>query len=83
MENTNPVITQLKPQFDKYSWTMNRNGNTFSFLKNTKEFRIDIDESFINVFVPLKESCDLYKTSFKDYFNAFEYVNMHLDYHEA
>jgi len=78
----NEGFKYLQEEFTKENWLLDRNEpDHISFKSQTSDydyFEIDIDNKKINVTIPLKNSTYKYKTSFDSYFNASEYIEMHL-----
>jgi hypothetical protein len=68
----------LDTMFKNNGWQLNKNEmNWICFSKTgfqTEYFEIKIDQSKICVSIPIKNSIFQYKTSFKDYFSASEYI---------
>jgi hypothetical protein len=68
----------LDNMFKNNGWYLIKNKmNWICFSKpgfQTEYFEIKIDQSKIFVSIPIKNSLFQYKTSFKDYFSASEYI---------
>lgn len=68
----------LDTMFKNNGWKLIKNEmNWICFSKpgfQTEYFEIKIDQSKIFVSIPIKNSMFQYKTSFKDYFSASEYI---------
>jgi hypothetical protein len=76
------ILTEIKPSFDQYGWNMGNEEQSYLFTKRTKQFCINVNKSSIDITIPLKDSPELYRTSFDNYYDASEYILMHLDYQE-
>ena len=84
-EISNKGFDELHNKFIQYNRKLTRNTKTEIIYENSKtddEFIIRILEKTIDILVPLRNSKLLYKTTFKDYFTASEYVIMHLENYE-
>jgi hypothetical protein len=68
----------LDTMFKNNGWKLIKNEmNWICFSKpgfQTEYFEIKIDQSKIFVSIPIKNSLFQYKTSFKDYYSASEYI---------
>lgn len=84
-EISNKGFDDVHQKFIKYNWILTRNKKTEIVYENRKtqdEFMIRILEKTIDILVPLRNTNVLYKTTFKDYFTASEYLIMHLENYE-
>ena len=77
-EIKNKGFAILDEMFKKHGWYMVKNEmNWISYTKfghETDLFDIKIDQKSIHVSIPIKNSVYQYITSFKDYFQASEYI---------
>ena len=76
------ILTEIKPSFNKYGWVCSDEEHSYFFTKRMKQFRINVNKRSIDITIPLKYSHELYSTSFDNYYDASEYILMHLDYQE-
>jgi len=81
-EIKNKGFTILDALFKEKGWQLAKNEMNWicytKFGNETDIFDIKIDAAKIYVIVPLKNSPFNFMTSFKDYFNASEYIEEHL-----
>jgi hypothetical protein len=77
-ENKNKGFALLDPLFKEYGWHMTKNEmNWISYTKfgqETDVFDIKINKTAILVSIPIKNSPYQYITSFKDYYQANEFI---------
>jgi hypothetical protein len=77
-EIKNKGFILLNSMFKEHGWNLIKNEmDWICFSKpgfETEFFEIKIDTSRIFVSVPIKNSIFQYRTSFKDYYNASEYI---------
>ena len=87
IENKNKIInfgfSYINKIFIDNDWNLSK--NTYNEIiyskKNTShdEFVIKVNEKTIDVYIPLKNKNIIYKTTFSSYFDASEYIELHLD----
>ena len=79
----NKSFAILEEDFDRYNWFLQINESDHIVFKSPTSdydyYEINVDNTKINVIVPLKKTTYKYKTSFNSYVQACEYIEMHLD----
>ena len=79
----NKGFLQLAEAFNRNGWKLVENYNTgvtyVNPLKFYDEFKIIASETAIEVVIPMPNSNVAYRTKFKNYFDASEYVVARLD----
>ena len=81
----NNALQMLEPMFASYKWSLVKNEETHIMytkpVRETDFFEIKIDQTTIHVSTPVRNTNYQYKTSFKNYFDATEYIeNKLFDY---
>ena len=87
-EPINIGFKQINELFKEYNWKLTK--NSYSEIIYTKiissikkdEFIININEKNIDIYIPIKNKNTLYKTDFLNYFDASEYIEIHLKAYE-
>ena len=79
----NKQFSILVEKFYQHDWLLYKNEKDHIMFKNPITdydfFEIELDKTNIFVTIPLKNSIYKYKTKFDSYFQACEFIEMHLD----
>lgn len=82
----NVGFSHIHQLFIEYDWNLSK--NTYNEIIYSKkyltqdEFIIKVNDKTIDIYVPLKNKNVLYRTSFYGYFDASEYLELHLNSYE-
>lgn len=83
LEPANVGFKPIHDEFMRKGWTLSKNSMQHlvytSAANQYDEFIIKVEEKAIIVTVPLPNSNIQYRTSLPNYFEACEYITMHLD----